>query len=115
MHQPTPEMIEQEPQGIGGWYPCTLCDGQDPVTGKHLSWLEYRHRDGRMAHVWGGGKATDPELQALLDSLSATSRLPKPELPRWLERKALIQRLVGVVKWTQRAARALAGHPSSTP
>lgn len=115
MFQPTPEQIEQQSQRMGGWYPCALCDGQDPVTGKHLSWMEYRHRDGRTAHVWKGGQTTDPELQALLDASPATSQPPKPELPRWLERKALIQLMVRVVTCIQWTKGALVGKPSRTP
>lgn len=114
MFQPTPEQIEQQRQSMGGWYPCALCDGQDAVTGKRLSWHEFRHRDGRTAQVWRG-QATDPELQALLDASPATSRPAPPEIPRWLERKGLIQLMVRVVTCIQWNKGALVGKPSRTP
>ena len=114
MFQPTPEQIEQQSQHMGGWYPCALCGGQDPDTGKRLSWHEYRHRDGRTAMV-RGGQATDPELQALLDASPAISQPPTPELPRWLERKALIQLMMRVEKCIQWTKGALVGKPNRTP
>ena len=70
----TPEQLEQrrqrmaEAEGLGGWYLTSLCDGQDQATGEPLSWYEYSHLDGRQATVWESGRATDPDLQAQLDS-----------------------------------------------
>jgi len=120
MVTPTPEQIHlrrqrmAEAEDLGGWYMHTLHDGKDE-RGQHLPWYEYSHSDGRTALVSSSGQATDPELQAHIDAIRATSRPPTPELPRWLERKALIQRLVGIVTCIQRTARALVGQPGRTP
>lgn len=120
MARPTPEQIEQrrqrmaEAEGLGGWFMHTLCDGKDEH-GQHLSWYEYSHSDGRTALVSSSGQATDPELQAHIDAIRATSRPPTPEPPRWLERKALIQFMVRVETCIQRTVRALVGQPGRTP
>ena len=72
MTRPTPEQIEERRQRmaaeLGGWYLHALVDGQNATTGEHLSWHEYRHLDGRRATVGDNGRATDPDLQAQLDS-----------------------------------------------
>lgn len=67
----TPDDIQRrrermaEAEGLGGWYPAALCDGEDH-NGQPTSWYEYEHLDGRRATVSEGGNSTDPELQRLL-------------------------------------------------
>ena len=74
MARPTPEEIQHrrqrmaEAEGLGGWHLHRLVDGRDSANSEWLSWHEYRHLDGRRATVGDNGRATDPDLQAQLDS-----------------------------------------------
>lgn len=80
-------------QSIGSWSPYAHSDCIDE-DGKHCSYEEWRHQDGRKAEQWDSGYCSDPELEALLRTRDEANERHCAEM----QREMLIPRLRALAK-----------------